>query len=170
MENKVSEPRVCSKCNEHKEGDKFYNYLSFYCISCANEFARDRRKKISSGEIYIIKKVKNPKWYRFLDSKGVRYCNGCENVKPKDEFSNHKNNLTGKDSQCKRCLRNKRYDKKEQEQLETRERFLKSDWFKKYKDSKNYQKRSSGARQAHDKFVGKLKIDRKKSYALAKFQ
>ena len=170
MENKVSEPRVCSKCNEHKDGDKFYNYLSFYCISCANEFARDRRSKITSGEVYIIKKVKGAKWYRFLDSKGVRYCNGCENVKPKEEFTEDKKSLTGKKSQCKRCMSKKRYEDKINEQTEARNKFLKSEWFKKYKKSDNFKKISEKSREANRKFTSKLKMDRKKTFAISKLQ
>jgi len=158
MEKTISKPRKCPKCNQHKEGDGFYNSVSFYCIPCANEFQRDRRKKISNKEIYIIKKVKNNEWYRYLDSNGVKYCNKCENVKPKEEFPNDKDStISGKKSNCKKCLKWERYRKIDQKHEENIKKAQESEWYKNYMKSKT-KKPSANAKKQHNLCINKLKM------------
>jgi hypothetical protein len=155
MEN-INKDRKCPRCNEHKQGDKFYNYMSFYCIPCANEFARDRRKKITSGEIYIIKKVKNKKWYTYLDSMGVKYCSNCDNVKPKDKFGKHiGNSISGRKSKCKPCERKIKINKEKEFSDNRYKEYLKSEWYKNYK--KKNTRDTSKSRTRVTEFITKLK-------------
>ena len=157
MEN--SKPRKCPKCNEHKEGDKFYNHLSFYCIPCANEYSRDRRKKITNGEVYIIKKVKNNEWFKYLNSVGVKYCYKCENVKPVEEYT--KKNamvISGLDSNCKKCKKWISIHNENKKKQDTINKIRSTERYKKY--NKEIKKKRPGiekARENMDKFFKKMK-------------
>ena len=160
MEQKISKPRICPKCNEHKQGDKFYNHLSFYCIPCANEYSRDRRKKITLGEVYIIKKVKNNKWKEYLHSKGVKYCYKCENVKPLEHFSKDNSSKLGRTSHCKKCIKwelIKTNKKKEEDYIKEKRS---SEWYKNYlkKLKKSKGPNLTKARENQDKFYNKMKL------------
>ena len=172
MESTISKPRKCPKCNEHKQGDKFYNYLSFYCIPCANEFSRDRRQKIKAGEIYIIKKVKNLKWFRYLDSKGVKYCGTCENVKPKDQFGQDIRCVTsGKKSRCKRCISRDRYQKIDQAKEDRHNKFLNSEWYKNYLERPGKKSVSPNVKKIMENRYKQMKYEKRSKFkTLPKYQ
>jgi hypothetical protein len=162
----LGKDRKCPKCNEHKTADKFYNEKSFYCIPCANEFSRDRRKKIKDGEVYVIKKVKNLKWFRYLDSKGVKYCYSCENVKPKEEFGADKgNSISGKQTYCKRCDKKKKHDKIIKDEQDHINKIRSSEWYKNYEKKK---KRKTNTTKVNEMYK-KMKEGKKKRYFIANF-
>jgi hypothetical protein len=171
MEKEISKSRKCPKCNEHKEGDKFYNHMSFYCIPCANEFSRDRRKKIADGELYVIKKVKNHKWFRYLDSKGVKYCFKCENVKPKNGFFNDKNRvISGKDPNCKKCIKKDYYRNIDQKKEDRYSTFLNSDWYKKYLERPTKKASPNSKAKMNERINIMMNQKKKKFLNLPKYQ
>lgn len=168
MEN-VSKDRKCPKCNEHKTGEMFYNSKSFYCKPCANEFARERSKKISAGEIFPIKKVKNNEWYVYLNSKGVKYCEGCNKVKSVDKFRKHKiNTISGRRPKCKLCEYKIEINKEKEDKDRKYKELLKNDWYKKHMKKKGYNPKK---REQITGLMNKLKIQKKKKFLnLPRFQ